>query len=272
MDLNLLHTFMKVHELGSYTKAGEFFQISQAAVSMRIKQLEQELGQSLFIRKGRSIEATAHANYMMSKLEPAANLVSEALFKTHHKIYAPDLLVYELAKLDVDIAIPPVEQQAIFTDIRHRKVDLVLDFVTINDASVISERVSEEAVMVAVRAGHPRIASQISEAEFYQERHVAFNVTRDKADMFTWLSDAPKQRDITHHASSLVSMLAYVAHTDAIAIAPKRLAGIAAKLGVELLECPMKMKLAPISMLYHRSFLNNNEHKQLRERIKAQLK
>lgn len=269
MDLNLLNTFVKVYELGSYTKAAEYFDISQAAVSMRIKQLESDIANTLFIRKGRSIEPTAHANYMMTKLEPATDLILEALSKVEHKIYAPDSLVYDLAHLDIDISIPPLEQELIFADIRNRKVDLVLDFVTINDASVVSETVANEEVLVAVREGHPRITDSITEEVFYSERHVAINITREKTDMFTLLSEKPKQRDIAHHAASLVSQLAYVAHTDTIAITPKRLAGIAHKLGVKLIDCPMQMKQAPISMLYHRSFIQNEAHIKLRSTIKG---
>ncbi|MDO6774083.1 LysR family transcriptional regulator [Shewanella sp. 3_MG-2023] len=271
MDLNLLNTFMKVYELQSYTKAAEHFNISQAAVSMRIKQLEADIANTLFIRKGRSIEPTAHANYMMTKLAPASDLVYEALFKVGHKIYAPDLLVYDLANLDIDVFTPPLNQEQIFTDIRNRKVDLVLDFVTINDPSVVSEKVSEEEVMVAVRQDHPRIVDSITEQEFYNERHVSINVRREKSNLFMLLSDAPKPRDIAHEATSLVSQLAYVAHTDAISITPKRLAAIATKLGVKLLACPMKMNKAPISMLYHRSFLHNDEHIKLRQKVKNKI-
>ncbi|WP_417347534.1 LysR family transcriptional regulator [Ferrimonas sp.] len=271
MDLNLLNTFTLVYRLNSYTKAAEHLGISQAAVSMRIKQLEQGIGQPLFVRKGRSIEATAHANYMTTKLEPAFSLIDEALFKVQHKVYAPDLYAYDLAHVDVDVSNPPDEQQQLFDDIRNRQVDLVLDLVTINDASVVNELLVEEQVRVAVRRDHPRVGDTLTEAQFYGERHVAVTTRRHKHDIFTLLCEQPKPRTITHRASSYASQLAYVAHSDAIAVTPKRLESMAEQLGVKLLAFPMPMKSAPISMLYHRSLQSNPDHKALRARVRQAL-
>lgn len=268
MDLNLLSTLVKVYQLKSYTRAAEQLGLSQAAVSMRIKQLEQSLGQPLFVRKGRSIEATAHANYMMTKLEPAFGLLNEALHKVEYRVYAPDLLAYELAKFDIDVAIPPAEQEQVFADIRNRQVDLVLDLVTTIDANVICEPLLEEKIMVAVAKGHPRILDDLSEAQFYRERHVAVTSRHQKQVLFTLLCEQPKPRVIAHTATSFVSQLAYVAHSEAIAIVPQRMARFAKQLGVKLLECPMPMKMAPISMLYHRSLQQNPSHQKLRQRVR----
>lgn len=58
MDINNLHTFVTVAELGSFSLAAEQLFLSQPAISKRIHQLEQTLDCKLFDRIGRSIVLT----------------------------------------------------------------------------------------------------------------------------------------------------------------------------------------------------------------------
>ena len=69
MDLKTLTTFIRVAELGSFTKAGQALGCSQSTISFQIRQLEEELGFPLFERinrtvvltdKGREVLAYAH--------------------------------------------------------------------------------------------------------------------------------------------------------------------------------------------------------------------
>ena len=58
MDIKVLHIFIEVAELGSFTKAGDKLGYSQPTVSFQIKQLEKELGTSLFDRIGHTVSLT----------------------------------------------------------------------------------------------------------------------------------------------------------------------------------------------------------------------
>src|ERR1700691_5851115 len=53
MDLKQLEYFRHVAELGSFTRAASFLSVVQPALSRQVRQLEVELGQSLFRRDGR---------------------------------------------------------------------------------------------------------------------------------------------------------------------------------------------------------------------------
>jgi len=59
MDTNLIKTFISLAETKNFNKTAENLYISQPTVSMRIKQLEDELGQTLFDRDKRNVELTA---------------------------------------------------------------------------------------------------------------------------------------------------------------------------------------------------------------------
>lgn len=58
MELRNLQSFLRVAELGNFTKAANDLGYSQAAITVHIKQLEEELGVSLFDRLGNNISLT----------------------------------------------------------------------------------------------------------------------------------------------------------------------------------------------------------------------
>lgn len=59
MDIKQLEYFVRVAELGSFTKAALSLQIAQSALSRQVRSLEIELRQSLFDRNGRGVVLTA---------------------------------------------------------------------------------------------------------------------------------------------------------------------------------------------------------------------
>ncbi len=58
LSIDLLKTFAAVAEEGSFTRAGELRHVTQSAVSMQMKRLEENLGCALFMKKGRVMELT----------------------------------------------------------------------------------------------------------------------------------------------------------------------------------------------------------------------
>ncbi len=58
MDFDQLATFLQVARLGSFSRAGEKVFRSQSAVSAQIQQLEQEYGDRLLDRSGKTVRLT----------------------------------------------------------------------------------------------------------------------------------------------------------------------------------------------------------------------
>jgi LysR family transcriptional regulator, nitrogen assimilation regulatory protein len=78
MDLKRLECFVRVAELGSYTKASIVTSTPQPTLSRQVRQLEVELNRNLFVRNGRGIELTEegacflpYARMMLSHQERA---------------------------------------------------------------------------------------------------------------------------------------------------------------------------------------------------------
>lgn len=76
LNFKLLHAFLSVAETGSFRKAAEQVHRSQSAVSMQVKQAEEQLGVALFHRTTRRVELTpagelllAHAKRAMAEMD-----------------------------------------------------------------------------------------------------------------------------------------------------------------------------------------------------------
>ncbi len=79
VNLDLYRVFYTVAKCGSLTKAAEELYISQPAVSQSIKQLENQLGVSLFNRTHRGMELSAQGGKpIFAKIEQALQLFGEA--------------------------------------------------------------------------------------------------------------------------------------------------------------------------------------------------
>ena len=79
VNLDLYQVFYKVAKSGSLTKAAEELYISQPAVSRSIKQLETQLGVTLFTRTHRGMDLSAQGGKVIfNEVEQALRLLEEA--------------------------------------------------------------------------------------------------------------------------------------------------------------------------------------------------
>ncbi len=69
MDIDLLRTFLEVHKTRHFGKAAENLYLTSAAVSARIKQLEQHLGVSLFVRNRGNVQLTNEGERLLPHAE-----------------------------------------------------------------------------------------------------------------------------------------------------------------------------------------------------------
>ena len=82
MDIKGLTIFMEVAELGSFTKVGEKLGYSQPTISFQIKQLEKELGVSLFDRIGHTVSLTDAGRDALRYAQHICHLSQEMLLDT----------------------------------------------------------------------------------------------------------------------------------------------------------------------------------------------
>src|SRR5688572_16037499 len=75
MDLQAVRIFVRVAELGSFTRAGEQLGLSKARASIRVQELEAELGCQLLLRTTRAVRLTEDGEQFLPR---AKRLVLEA--------------------------------------------------------------------------------------------------------------------------------------------------------------------------------------------------
>lgn len=80
MDINfeLYKIFYHAASTHSFSVAAERLFISQSAVSQAIKNLEEKIGEQLFLRKARSIKLTLEGELLFKHIEQAYNLIKSA--------------------------------------------------------------------------------------------------------------------------------------------------------------------------------------------------
>lgn len=79
LDLTALRAFVTVAEVGGVTRAAGFLNLTQSAVSMQIKRLEEALGQTLFLRAARKLALSAEGEQLLSYGRRMLALNDEAL-------------------------------------------------------------------------------------------------------------------------------------------------------------------------------------------------
>lgn len=75
IDYNLYKIFIHLYEQKSISKVAMTLYVSQPAVSYSLKELENQLGYSLFFRNSKGIEPTVEANELYSYISTAFNII-----------------------------------------------------------------------------------------------------------------------------------------------------------------------------------------------------
>lgn len=157
----LMSVFVRVVELGSFTKAADALQLHRPAVSKSVQQLEDELGVKLLHRTTRSLSTTAEGdeiyqraisllsdvNDMMasysSSQPPRGRLRIDAPLALTHAILIPSLAEFNARYPDIEIVLTASDS---LTDLISEGIDCVIRLGELDDSSFISRRVGNVAM------------------------------------------------------------------------------------------------------------------------------
>ncbi|EAS45389.1 LysR family transcriptional regulator [Photobacterium profundum] len=273
MDLNLLTTFMAVYKHTSITIAAEELDVSQPAVSAALKRLESVIGKPLFVREGRGISPTGAAVALANKIEsPITVLETIGQQQEYLNVYCSEVVLHLVCHVEnIKLSETPLEEKAIFDDLFTQKVDLVIDVMSSKQHSLIVEEFHQEEPTCLTRLDHPRIQSQITLEEYFEEEHVAVKITRNNTNTINNLSEKPiEPRKVKIETCSLSSMLILSSESDYIASSPRSIAEkLAPKLNLRIHKYPFAIKPLKLYMIYHRRYANDPFHKTKREALRV---
>ncbi len=276
MDLNLVRTFLVVAENLSYTKAAKQMNLTQPAVSSAIRRLEKHYGQTLFVKSGRNIELTTRGHQLIPFFRQAIDIIENAMhMREHFNVYCNEAILHSLLPMEnITFTESPPDKDMLFEYLRQQKADLVLDIILTKDNAFVIEEVHREPVVVICRKEHPRIQGSITKEMFYKEHHILNSSTWENLRGFEQIAQEPIEDRKADVISSSISGLSLLVSTcNSLAFIPKSFANKwAEKLGLQVLNCPIKVNDAPFYLVYHKREIKNPAHKALRENIKQKLK
>ncbi|HCG80301.1 MAG TPA: LysR family transcriptional regulator [Oceanospirillales bacterium] len=177
MDTQSLKAFIAVAEQKSFSAAAESLYLTQSAVSKRIKQLEEQLGTTLFDRHNRTISLTEAGEALLPRAQHILDLVSDTelelenisgdisgsltLATSHHiglHRLPPVLRKFVHAHPNVDLDLQFMGSERAYQAVRLRQVDLALTTLEQTPKSDIAAIPLWQDDMVCVCAANHRLA------------------------------------------------------------------------------------------------------------------
>ncbi len=143
MEIRNITTFMRVAELNSFSKAAEQLGYSQSAVTVQIRQLEQELNTRLFERIGKHIRLTEDGAQFVSRALDILNAVDAAKTISHKQESPSGTLRIGTAESLLISVLPPIIMEfrkkypLVEISIQTGKIGELFDMVKQNDVDLL---------------------------------------------------------------------------------------------------------------------------------------
>lgn len=106
LDMTALRSFVAVSESGGVTKAAGFLNLTQSAVSMQLKRLEQSLDLKLLSRSGRGVVLTGEGEQLLGYARRMLALNDEVFARLTHDAYEGEIVM----GVPHDIVYPAIPQ------------------------------------------------------------------------------------------------------------------------------------------------------------------
>lgn len=106
LDITTLRSFVAVADNGGVTRAAGFLHLTQSAVSMQLKRLEELLGLQLLDRSGRTIALTASGEQLLGYARRMVSLNDEVIGRLTDQVYEGEIVL----GVPSDIVYPAIPQ------------------------------------------------------------------------------------------------------------------------------------------------------------------
>jgi len=175
ITLKQLQIFETVAEQESYTEAAKLLYLTQPAVSMQIKQLEEQTGLPLFDRSGKQISLTVagsellhHAHLVHQQIREAQEAMEEMRGLKRGRLhltmastanyFAPRLLATFCERYpDVQVSLKVANRDGLLQALEDNTTDLVIMGKPPSGMAVESEMFMDNPLVVIAPPGHPLI-------------------------------------------------------------------------------------------------------------------
>lgn len=282
VNLNLLKVFDAVMEERSITRAAARLCVSQPAISNALSSLRALYGNELFIRTSKGVAPTAKALEIAGSIQESLQLVNDTLgidymFRPEslHRRFTVALtdygelhfLPYLIRELNVtapgvEVICLPSPGATLMPEMRSGTVDVVWDWVRIDDSNYHVELIFEDRSYCVAREDHPKVSAGLSIDDFLELEHVALRATRTHIPMIErQLEKQGLERNVVTEVSHLLAMPGIVANTNLVACLPERLAHFYAKqMNLAICPNPVFAHPVPVYQMWHKHLDDDAGH------------
>lgn len=287
LDLNLLHVFDVVAREGNLSEAARTLAVTQSAVSHAIARLRAQLGDPLFVRRGRGVTPTPLAERLAPAIRQAMTVIERALAAhrafdpaidaSHLTIALPDELepmVLPVLRARLSRTAPAlvlasvrIDRARLRTDLWARKLDLVLDVPQPTAPEVMHQPVFADAFCVAAS----RRRRQLGRDAYLTAGHIAVSSRRHGPAMEDYLLAAQGlERRVQVRCRRYETALAIVAASDLLLTLPRQhVAHHRAALPIRLFRTPVPIPAMQVRLYWHRQSDDDPAHRWLREQVRG---
>ena len=241
VELRHLRTLVALRDSGSLVEAAEQVFLTQSALSHQIKELEQRLGSSLFIRKTRPVRFTAAGRRLLKLADevlPACQRAEAELDRlaggTAGRLYMaiechscfewllPAINEYREAWHEVELDIASGFHFAPLPALARGDLDLVITADPVDDLPLTYHPLFSYEAQLAVALDHPLAAREwINPRDLAAEVLITYPVDRGRLDVFTSFMDpAGVQPQRVRTAELTTMMIQLVASGRGVACLP----------------------------------------------------
>ncbi len=287
VDLNLLTVFDAVMQEQNITRAAQFLGMSQPAVSNAVARLKVMFNDELFMRHGRGIQPTQRARQLFGPLRQALQLVRNEL---PNSIFVPETSerVFKLAVCSpCDLRFAPrimrgiaekspsiqLSLDADFDNqlpekLRYQEVDFVIDYARFDQPGYSSTEIFSDELVVVVAANHPRIGSQISQAEFMTEKHAALSKVNGVRSFYERVYGSDLECQESYQGTSLSNILYVVGQSELVTVVPRWLVdSIPNRASYKVLAYPFSDNKVAGYLSWHESSEKDKGHIWMRDQL-----
>ena len=270
IDLKLLAIVNELHRTRSVSHAAENLQLSQSTISMSLAKLRRHFNDPLFVRTSTGMEPTPHALEVLTLLSQAEGLIQSAL--DHHVNFDPAKSdrVFHLCSTDIaQLTLLPTLMKrlrqiapSIQVDLLNMsdsiprllesgEVDLAVGYIPPMGAGFYQQRLFRDRFVCAVRAGHPRVKTELTLELFERETHLTV-VTSGTGHSILERTLATKKirRKVGLRVPSFLGLAPILTSTDYLAVLPEQLGTFFASTG-KIRLMPLPFPIAPYFILQH---------------------
>src|SRR6218665_3009124 len=275
LTLRHLRVVAAVSEAGSLSAAAESLHVTQPAISKALSEIEQGLGQTLFVRRGRNISATLVGTRLVqlahqlnadlrrgaeSMASLARGTSGEVLIGATNAAMAqvlPDaMMAMKKEYPNVTLSVRSHALSGLFEELREGKIDLVVARIPSGDGpdDLQSVALSPVPEVLTISAIHPLAKSRHLSWEILNEQawiwHLPGTRTRALQDRLWSRMGLSLPTNLSETGDNLMA-LTMMRRAPLLSIMPKPVASAAAKQGV-LVILPLKVDLGLSGlMLWH---------------------